>query len=485
MNGIQPPRVLRPAALGGVLSWRSGIPAGAAVGLAIGVLLFVAGPALTVAVVAILAYAWVLFKAPEFAILLLLVFTSGLLPGEFNPSYDLLVGHFQLADLILISLLAIIAVRLLVERDFRFRAGHLSLPLVLFFLTVVGGMITAIVQHGVPFRYTTYEARILLYYSAFFAAANLIRTPRQARRLVAGIFVIGVVVAARIVVEIGLGYTISTVLPVYLKADLLARPYHPGFIAIYMTIMALICSLAFDLRPRWKIAVWAAILLLAAANIISLGRNIIVSSVLAFLALLYALSAGQRRTWLKAMLVLLILAVGLYGILQLLSPTTSVLAYSRALAQRLSHFFSAGPLSPEETLLWRVREATYARQQLTQSVLLGIGPSVSYRPAFSETDTMQQFIHNGYLWLWLKTGLLGLVTFLWFLIAFLRDGFRKWAEVQDTLLRAAAIGFTLVILALMFSNLVAPLFVENFNLAFLAAGMGVVEAVFALERETS
>ncbi len=455
--------------------------AGALAGLLVGFALLVLGPTSAALIPLAVVFVFVLFKAPEFAVLLVLLLTSGLLPAQYNPSINLFVGHFQVSDLALISLLAVAGVRLLAERRFRLRPTLLYLPLVLFCLAIVGGMVTAVVVHGIPFSHTTYEARILLYYSLFFATVNLIRTRQQAFRLVYGILSIGILIALLIIGQIILGFSIPIILPAYFKTDLLMRAYHPGFITIYMTMIILICSLAFNIRPLRKVVIWVVVLILALANTISLGRNIVVSSLLAMTILLFLLSTTQRRVWIRNMSILFILAIGSFGILHFLTPSATVLAYPGALIQRLTHFFTVSPLSPDETMLWRVEEAGYAWEHISHNPIFGIGFSVNYRPAFSQTDTLQRFIHNGYLWVWLKTGLIGLIPFIWFLVTFLVRGFQNWAMVEDDLLRAAALGFTLVIFAIMVSDFLAPLLVENFNLAFFAAGMGVIEAIFALE----
>lgn len=473
------------AFLRGRLSAPTDLLVGVLAGLLIGALLIGLGPTRTAAIVLAVAYAFVLFKTPEFAILILLALVSGLLPPSFNPYFNLGVGHFQLTDLILVSLLGVTGLRLLAEREFRLRTTPLYLPLILFCLAVIGGILTAVIQSGVSFSNATYEARILFYYAAIFAVANLIRTREQARRLIYGIFAIGILVAALIVLQVGFGFSLPIILPSYFKTDLLARAYHPGFNAVFPTLMTLVCLLAFPRsRPQW-IAIWLAVFVLGLSLTISLGRNIVASTLLALFAAFLLLSSSQKARWLENMLILAALAVGTFGLLQIVAPSASVLSYPEALAERFAHFFVTNPMSPEETALWRIRETGFAWEHITQHPLLGIGVETAYRPAFFQGDTLQSYIHNGYLWIWLKTGLVGLIPFLWLLIAYIARGFRQWSGVRDEFLSAAALGFTLVIFAMMFSNFVAPLLVSGFNLAFFAVGMGLVEAIFALERETA
>jgi cell division protein FtsW (lipid II flippase) len=88
-------------------------------------------------------------------------------------------------------------------------------------------------------------------------------------------------------------------------------------------------------------------------------------------------------------------------------------------------------------------------------------------------------IHNAYLSIWLKTGLLGLLSFLCLSFRFLVRGLRHWRDAQDGFLRAVTLGFALAYLAMMISNLVTSSFVNHWNLAIYGVILGINEVVFA------
>lgn len=483
MNRIQLSRDRMQLGFWGFLSARRDVLAGGLAGLLTGFLLLVLGPQPTAAIILAVIFVFILFKAPEFSILLLLVLTSGLLPAQINPSLNLFVGHFQLSDLILISLLAVMALRLLAEREFRLRPTPLYLPLLLFCLAVIGGMLTAVIQQGIPFSHTTYEARILLHYAVFFPVVNLLRTPQQIRRLVYGIFAIGILVGTLIVLQIVLGFSIPIILPIYFKSSMLMRAYHPGYVSVVMTLMAVLCLVALSETRLRNAAWWGVLVLLGLTILISLGRNIVVSLLLALGILVLLLREAPRARFLSNLLTLLLLAVAVFSVIQLVAPSAVVLAYPGALLERFVHLTTTDPLSPDETILWRVKETRFALEHLLRHPLLGIGLKTEYRPPFFEGDSLQAYIHNGYLWLWLKTGLAGLLSFLWFFAAFLVRGFRHWKTIRDDFLRPVSLGCTLIIVAMLLSNFVAPLLVSTFTLVFFGVGMGIVEATRAVEQE--
>jgi len=168
----------------------------------------------------------------------------------------------------------------------------------------------------------------------------------------------------------------------------------------------------------------------------------------------------------------------------MLGAESRVLDYVTALSGRMSDALSGKILSRQENLVPRWREIEFAWEQLKDSPVLGIGLETSYRPAFFAGDTLTSYIHNSYLSIWLKTGLAGLVAFLWFSIAFLARGFRRWRGVKDDLLRAAALGLTLAYLGMMISSLVAPHMSQDWSLVIFGVALGVNESVFALSEES-
>lgn len=455
---------------------------GGVAGLLTGLSLIYLGPFPTIAMVAGIAYLVILIRAPEIPILILLAYTSGLLPSQYNPYFGLFVGRFQASDLILLSLLALTITRVFAEPSFRIRKSPVNLPLLLFCLSVCIGMGTAVIHHGVNFSHTTYEARILLYYALFFVVENLVRNRTQLKRLIWGVFVIGFCTALLIVLQ-----TISFIS--FFQTDsssssqLLQRAFHPGFNSILMTILAFVCLLGEKSRFSKEVWIWFALLILGSSILLSLGRNIILSISITLLVLLLIMEKHRRIRLIKSLLILVLASLCAFNLLRILAPSAEILDYPQALADRFVHLFTTDPLSSKETLLWRIQETQYAWEKIIESPFLGIGLKTEYRPEFYEGDSLTSYIHNGYLWLWLKLGLPGLISFLWMLLAFLLHALRYWKNISDQFIGLSSLGFVMAIFAIVFSNFVAPGFVSHFNLAFFAAGMGVFEVSLALEKK--
>lgn len=454
---------------------RMDIFVGVTAGVLIGLCLLIVGPLPTIGILLFPIVLGIFFKTPELPLLAMLAYTSGLIPSQFNPYINLGVGRFQISDLILISLLGLLALRLWAEPSFRVLKTPVTLPLILFCISVFGGIATAVTLHGINFSYTTYEARIFLYYTAFFVVVGLVRAEAQIKRLVYGVFVIGVLSVIIITTQtLQAGFGAEPV-----------RAFHPGFTSILLAIAALFCLLAAERRRLNLALLLLAILALGVGMLTSLGRNIVISSAAGLCILWLLLRQAQRGRLLQGMAALILVAGFVFLSLRFFAPEAGILQYPVALVDRFNHLFTTDPLSSEETLLWRYNETQYAWVQISQSPWLGIGLKTQYRPSFYEGDQLQSYIHNGYLWLWLKTGLFGLLFFLWMLTAFLHRIFRKWQDIPDHMLRMASLGFAIALTVAMISNSIAPMLVERFNLAFFAVGMGVFEVSLALREKES
>jgi O-antigen ligase len=248
--------------------------------------------------------------------------------------------------------------------------------------------------------------------------------------------------------------------------------------------MAFVCLMAVREDRRRQLLPLVCVPVLGFGLVLTLDRNLVVSSAVS-LGVLALLLRSRQMSRLAANLVVLAGAlVGILCVLTMLGAESRFVAYYSALSGRMSSAASGRILSQQENLVPRWREIQFAWAQLVQNPIFGIGLETSYRPVFYPGDPLTNYIHNTYLWIWLKTGLAGLVAFLWFSIAFLARGFRHWREVKDGVLRAAALGFALAYLGMMLSSLVAPLLVSSWSVAVFGVVLGINESLFALAEES-
>jgi hypothetical protein len=98
---------------------------------------------------------------------------------------------------------------------------------------------------------------------------------------------------------------------------------------------------------------------------------------------------------------------------------------------------------------------------------------------------MNTFIHNGFLWILLKTGWIGLLLFAWFSWRFVHRGFRSWRQVRDPVLRAAVLGSAVAYVGIAAANLTSPYFMQDWGVAALGMMMGISEGVLHQESQAS
>jgi len=218
----------------------------------------------------------------------------------------------------------------------------------------------------------------------------------------------------------------------------LVRLYNPGFVLCYIALVTVICDMALRKDRRFRLVHYLLILLLGIAIVTTVGRNLLVSFVIALTVLAMILRKTKLSRLAVDLSVVVIIALFGIAVLTLLGAEGGLLQYFSEYRDRTSRMFSGAILSPQENLLIRWDEIKYAWQQIAQHPVIGIGFHTSYRPQFNlyEKVANTHYLHNAYLWIWLKTGLLGLIAFLWLSLRYLSRGLRHWADPPDTFFNA-------------------------------------------------
>jgi O-antigen ligase len=429
------------------------------------------------------------YTRPEAMILVLIGLTTELIPARFNPYLRLGGRGLFASDLMILLLFGVFAFRLLADRGFTLRRTPLNLPM-LFFAGAVGlGMFTAL-KAGTAFSFATQDARIFLYYTAFFVVINLIRTKQQLLWLTKGLLFAGGAVAVTMTIQALLGQGAGLVDQSQLftettTAGSVVRFYAMGTVAAYVTFMVALATLALEGEGKWRALAVCLLLITGASVVLTLDRNLLISTSISVLVLLFL---ARRLGWSRlGFNLLLVLAVGFAGLLVLAATGLQdrLLAYIPAFSARLASLFGGAVLAPTETLGWRLQELHFAWPILQQHPLTGVGLDTNYRPAFFFGDTLESYTENAYVGLWLKTGLPGLLAFSWFSIAFLVRGFRNWQKIPDRFLRATTLGFTLAFLALAASDIVTPFFIINWSMLVLPVTFGINELTYRLAMDST
>ena len=450
------------------------LAASASLGAILGGALLMLGARAPLAGLGGLLLVWVAATRAELLLLLLLAFGSGLVPAQFNLSISLGVANVYLTDLLLAPLLLVLVVGLARRDGPRWRSTPLDLPVILFLLAAVGGMLTATLYQGVPFQHTTHEAHFLLYYVTYFLVTNLVRKRDQLAVLLKGALVIALLVALSMVAQ-ALGVVIPFSPSYALRTDLgVVRLFNSGENLVSVSLFLAACYAIITASRREATLLASACVPMAAAIVVGLSRNALIAGV-ASMAFGLVLLRSHRLARLVGPALLAIAGVIALAWLGGNAQDTLFGQYLTIYTERFARMFSGQVLTESDTLSFRFRELAYAWPRIEASPILGIGFSVAYRPAYHAWDTLTRYIHNAYLWLWLKAGLLSLVTFVWMAWRFLGQALRRWRSLPDELLKSVVLGGGLAFMSGMLSNLVAPSFVQDWGSVVYPLLLGAVE----------
>jgi hypothetical protein len=319
----------------------------------------------------------------------------------------------------------------------------------LFVLAVLGGVIVGKSNGG---TFALVEARDVAYYATFWLALSAFANPRG-RALLIRLLAVGAVLI--VVAQVAQGVLGPRVMLFYDSdplrellvcpsgncpdpwAEGFPRIRPPGLVLVYI---AACFSASYCLwGPRRKRRTASAVLVISIVGIlISLNRNMLIGLV-AGIVLAGLLAARRDRFAVAATIGFVVLAMAL-SVARASSEVSN-----GSIASRVLSITAVSQLEHSDTVSLRVRENNDALAVLRSSPIVGIGwavpfgaPEISFQNGeFSAHQ--RSFIHNQYLALWLRTGLLGLASFVAALLITLVYGarwLRRRANEEDAWLGA-------------------------------------------------
>jgi len=126
----------------------------------------------------------------------------------------------------------------------------------------------------------------------------------------------------------------------------------------------------------------------------------------------------------------------------------------------MSRVASSTKIQSEAPIKTRFSESAAAYEKVKNRPIMGNGLGtaftyVRYDEGPPHPVTLR-YLHNSYLFLWLNTGLLGLLSFLWMCLTFLIYGIKVMKRLPDGYHKALTAGFVSSFIAVLVSSLTAP-----------------------------
>jgi len=307
------------------------------------------------------------------------------------PTTDILGYRVTLPDVLVPVALLAVATRRPPRME---AAGWL---LLLFILAVAGGIAIGARQVGTA---AFADARPLVAFAAFWAALQAARQPRAVALIAVLLTGLVLIVQFGELAGYSLLYKSATSNAVEIQTDFggLVRVRTPGLTLAYATGLFALSYLLWGPRERRAIAgVIVAMSGLAVA--LSLNRNMVVGALLGLGTALFVDKLKARTLALAGTVVVVALCV-----LFALAPAGGRPA---DVAQRFLSAFSGTTLQ-SKSIESRVEETRVAWKAIAAHPMSGIGFGTSYGMTWN--GAVRTWLHNQWLWVWLRAGLLGVTA---------------------------------------------------------------------------
>lgn len=460
-------------------------------GIILGAAIVFISPWLTLAMMILFILFFLILKMPELGILGIILLTSTLLSSESNLGIYVGIGHIYLTDILLLTLLASIGIRGLAEPDFKLIHTPLDISLLAFVCIAFISTISAILYSSLTLQQSLGEVRNIANYLTFFAITNLLRTKKQVNILTGGLVVFASLVAIAMIIQYALGAStplfpgrVEVLSTEGVNFSDVTRIIPPGYSLVFIMFIFLSviqCCDEFNIQHLWLVVPW---LLTGMGVVLTFKRHFWAAAIVIFFLLLYLSKKSELKRiagW--AVSISITLAIALFaGITMIGQPAKDLLDSSII---RLASLTNPGTyLDTNSSLRWRDFEYKYAIPQIIDHPVLGLGLGAQYRPFVSHRDHAEYdgrgFIHNGHIWVMVKTGLLGYLAILCVMISFVYRGLRYWKTLSTTGAMAAVLGFTLAYIGMLIGSIVEPMIIEWRWTALLAVLMGLNEVIIRL-----
>lgn len=465
--------------------------AGVSMGLAVIVsTYYIENVKLLIGLVGGFAFVFVTIRWPDIGILFFAALLSGLTSLTWLPVLPLGPISIHISDVILILLFGLVFLRAATQPSYRLFGSPLMLPLFLFIGAFLLSAVNAVFIYGVGPKAVLRTLRVLVLWAAFIPALQLIRTEKALRRFLTGLMIFTVLLLIGVLFPNKFDpilyieeRTAGTGTEIYSG---FTRFYYAGDMLLYAMIPITVASLATIQKTNqlWRITLLGLLLYWAFKTFF---RQYWLTLFVVCILLLVLISARERIRFLKR--IVPTLAIGILLIIVLMSTRPAQMENVTYVLQDRIGSLLQNPFKNESSLRWRLFETQYALLQISRHPVLGLGLANSYRPPMeSEANNMYSgwaahYIENGYLYIAVMMGLVGLIPFLWLCAAYLIRVIRYQHEIQDEWLRAVYIGFGLAFLGMAACNLASPTFVIGTRLVLFPISMAVSETILRIERE--
>jgi hypothetical protein len=442
-----------------------------------------------------IVYVLVAWLWPEIALLGILVLTSTVFDIDKLPSISIGIGHILIPDILLFVLIGILFLRGMVESTSFFIHTPLDIPLLAFYGTAILSTAIAIFNSSITFNQSLGEVRIVNFFLTFFIVTNLVRSEKQVHKLFDGIIILAILVALAMIAQYALGPAVP-ILPGRVEtlntagatSAGVARILPPGQSLVMLGFVCLVVQMLFDKTSSRFMRYLIQLGIIGLAVLLTFNRSFWAAVGLALFLVGLLVSIRDKVKYVK--IVFWTVLIGAFVLTPFLVKGGQVEKLVSGAMTRMSSLFNPDTAN-EGSLEFRYIENKYAYPQIASHPLIGLGLGAKYRPWDPRLDDrplnygpnvsiLDDYIHNGHLWVMLKTGLIGYLFFMWFLIMFSKRAIQNWRRIPDPFLKAIVLSFAVTIVGILVAALVNPIFEQSFWAPVIGIMLGMSEVILRM-----
>lgn len=453
------------------------------IGLLLGMAIVFSTPGIVFLALSIVLSVKLVLKNPVWGILGFITLTSTLIATDANPGVFIGIGHIYLTDIILITLFSLIGWKLLTRLEIKFVRTPLDIPLLVFVVVALVSTFVAMIRGTATLSSMLGPAREVLQLLLFFAVTNLVKTDKQIKLLqgmiIAFAWVVSIVMVIQYFTGAALPFLPGSVEVLYTEGTRfygVTRIIPPGHSIVFIAFVIACSTWFFDNKSSGGILLTITIILSGIGVLLTFKRILWGALVVIFLIMLLVSNRKEiQRILIRGFSAFAVMLVSLFFIMNYTGSTGPDLIIGSA--DRMFSLLREDTYDdPDSSLRWRDFENYYASRQIISHPFMGIGLSTLYRPFIPGRDWSgfdgRGWIHNGYLWLLLRTGGIGFLAMMGMMITVVIRGFKYWRAVPN---KAFMLGSTLAIVGMLIGNWVEPLISAGYWTPLTAILLGLNE----------
>lgn len=407
---------------------------------------------------------------PVGALIFVVGITCGLVNDTMLPKLHVFGGTIQASDLGLV--LASVSCIVRYRKDIRPALKSLSpviYPLVLFLLFVFVSAIRSLLELGIPIKDVLGESKHFIYWVLVpvFAVVGVNRD--RFNGAVSGLLILASLFATG---QIGQGIfgvpifsgnaRLEDLDTLGVVSESVLRSITQG--VHFLVWGLLLCQVFLATRTKKRLRLKILSVACIAALFLTFGRAVWAGT---FLAICFISFRLGLKPMVKSTVFMIVVGISALALVFVARPGAIQAGVERALSVREE-------VSHGSSLAWRYYENEIAWKHIKSSPLFGIGLGSSYRPPAQSDVVAEQvrYVHNAYLYLLLKGGLVALGLFLVFIYKLIWVTFRL-TKSPDTFFSSLALAWLATFIAYFLASFTQPEFMFSPGISFVALTTGL------------